>query len=197
MKLFLFRSRWWLGLIALGILICSTLAFGEEGAAESHASGIPRIVFYQALNFFGLIAILFYLMRNKVQAFFLKRHEVLTAALTEARRVREEAEKKHQEYTIKIQNLENESGNLIAQIRKEGEEAKNRLISEAKVLAETIHKEAKRTAENEIEKAKADLYDEVLQQSLEGARRLLETSIVTNDQKRLQREFVEKVEAVQ
>jgi F-type H+-transporting ATPase subunit b len=185
-------------LFFLGVVVAtfvSTFAFAEE--AEVHSGGIPRIVFYQALNFFGLIAILIYLVRSKVSAFFFERHKTLTAALTEAKKIREDAEKKHQEYTIKIQNLENQSDSLIDQIRREGEEAKSRMIEEAKSLAAAIEVESKRSAQNEIDRAKSEIYDDVLQQALTGAHTLLEKSIAANDQQRLQREFVEKIEAVQ
>ena len=190
-------NKKWLGIFFAAIIIITSVAFAEESGSEAHESGIPRIVFYQALNFFGLIVILFYLTKSKVKDFYFQRHKTLTAALTEAKRIREEAEKKHQEYTIKIQDLEKQADAVIEKIRLEGEQAKNRMIAEAKTLAQAIDLEAKRTASNEIEKAKAELYDEVLQQALDGARGILEKSIAANDQKRLQREFVDKIEAVQ
>lgn len=158
---------------------------------------IPRVVFYQVINFAGLVAILYFLLRKTVVAHFAKRHDDLTSAIREAKRVKEEAETKHQEYVLKIKNLEGESAKLLSQIKREGEESKQRMIDEAKRISQTIQEEAKRTASMEIEKARAELYDEVLEQALVGARALLTKSVAEKDQLRLQKEFVEKIEAVQ
>ncbi len=181
------------------ILIINVFAYAADGgghAAGGH-QGIPKTVFYQALNFFTLMILLYFILRNKVGGFFSSRHKNLTVALAEAQRVKAEAAKVHEEYTLKIQNLEREAGNMLEQMRSEGKDAKQRLLDEAKKLAENIEKEAKRTAQNELDRAKTELYDEVLQQSLEGARQLLAKTVVDNDQRRLQKEFVEKIEAVQ
>jgi len=188
------RTALWIFVV---VTILSPCAFAEEGAGSHAEGGVPRIVLYQALNFFGLLIILFFVVKNKVGGFFAKRHETLTLALNEAKKQKQEAEKRHQEYVIKIQNLERDATVFIDQIKKDAEESKKRIIEEAIKLVEVVRQEAKRSAENEIEKAKAQLYDEVLQQSLDGARGLLGESIAENDQRRLQKEFVEKIEAVQ
>jgi F-type H+-transporting ATPase subunit b len=158
---------------------------------------IPKVVLYQAINFFCLVGLLYYFLRKPVVAHFAKRHDDLTLAIREAKKLKEEAEAKHQEYVLKIKNLEGESTKILNQIRSEGEASKQRMIEEAKRISDSIQMEAQRTANNEIEKARAELYDEVLEQALAGARTLLTKSVAEKDQLRLQKEFVEKIEAVQ
>jgi F-type H+-transporting ATPase subunit b len=158
---------------------------------------IPKIVFYQAINFFCLVGLLYYFLRKPVKAHFAKRHNDLTTAIREAKKLKDEAEAKRQEYVLKIKTLESESAKILNQIRTEGESSKLRIIEEAKRISELIQTEAKRAANNEIEKARAELYDEVLEQALAGARTLLTKSVAEKDQLRLQKEFVEKIEAVQ
>ena len=158
--------------ILLMIAICAFAcwAFGEEGAAEAE-TGIPRIVYYQAINVFLLVAILVYFLKPKVGAFFNGRRETVLAALKEANRIKTEAENKHQEYVIKIQELQKEQDSVLEQIRRDGEETRKRIMEEAKRLSENIKNEAARAAETEVEKARSELYDEVLQQAhdLHGA----------------------------
>jgi F-type H+-transporting ATPase subunit b len=180
----------------LAAFLACSVGFGASGG-EHHSEGIPKSVVYGAINFAGVLALLYYFTRDKVRSYFSSRHEKLTAAIREAKILKDEADRKHSEYTEKIRNLEREAGNILSQIRREGEETKARMIDEAKKLAETIEAEAKRAAQNEVEKAKAQLYDEVLQQALDGARSVLAKSVAENDQRRLQKEFVEKIEAVQ
>jgi F-type H+-transporting ATPase subunit b len=181
------------------VLAIGFAALAEEGGAEhaEHAEGIPRVVVYQFINFFGLMAILYFALKNRVRDFFTKRHDNLTSAIREARRAKEEAETRHQEYVVKIQNLEREASAYLDQIKREAEDSKRRIIEEAKKLAENVRREAARAAENEAEKAKAELHDEVITQALDGARKILSQSVAENDQRRLQKEFVEKIEAVQ
>ena len=140
---------------------------------------------------------LVYFLKPKVGAFFNGRRETVLAALKEANRIKTEAENKHQEYVIKIQELQKEQDSVLEQIRRDGEETRKRIMEEAKRLSENIKNEAARAAETEVEKARSELYDEVLQQALDGARALLVKSVAENDQRRLQKEFVEKIEVVQ
>jgi F-type H+-transporting ATPase subunit b len=158
---------------------------------------IPKVVLYQAINFLCLVGLLYYFLRKPTKAYFAKRHDDLTSAIREAKRLKDEAEAKHQEYVLKIKNLEAESTKILNQIKAEGEASKTRMIEEARRISETIQTEAKRTANNEVEKARAELYDDVLEQALVGARTLLTKSVAEKDQLRLQKEFVEKIEAVQ
>jgi F-type H+-transporting ATPase subunit b len=178
------------------IFLLSLASLGSEGEALSEHS-IPKVVLYQAVNFFGLLLIMYFALRKKVSAYFSRRHDDLTAVLLEAKKQKEEAEQKHQRYSLKIKNLEKEGAKVLDQIRIEGEESKKRIVEEAKRISESIQIEAKRSADNESEKARAELYGEVLEQALSGARALLVKSVVDNDQRRLQKEFVEKIEAVQ
>ncbi|MDZ4677307.1 MAG: ATP synthase F0 subunit B [Oligoflexia bacterium] len=192
------KDRIFLLTLLTAMIVVSLAAFAESGSHASGANhGVPKIVYYQALNFFGLLIILYFVVKNKVSGYFSARHKTLTAAITEAQRMRTEAAKMHEEYSVKIQNLEREAGQMLEQMKLEGKEAKQRLLDEAKKLVENIEREAKRTAQNELDRAKAELYDDVLQQALDGARTLLTNTVVDNDQRRLQKEFVEKIEAVQ
>jgi F-type H+-transporting ATPase subunit b len=188
---------WFIIILLVVLSLVGVVCLAEEGAEAVQAPGIPKIVFYQAINFFGLLAILYYFLHKKVAAHFVKRHDDLTLQLREAKKLKDDAEVKHQEYLVKIKNLESEADQILTQIKLEGEASKNRIVAEAKALAEAIQIEAKKSAANEVQKAKAELYDEVLAQSLEGARTLLTKSVVDKDQLRLQKEFVEKIEAVQ
>src|SRR5947208_3449106 len=110
----------------LKVILFLTLFFvaGVVSAEEGHGEGIPKIVYYQALNFFGLLLIMFFIVKGKVSGFFNKRREELTKAIGESRRLKEEAEKKHEEYSIKIQTLEKETEASMEKIRQDGEAAK-------------------------------------------------------------------------
>ena len=161
-----------------------------------HEGGIPKIVFYQALNFFALIGLLYYLTKNKVTGFFNKRHETLKAAVNESRRLKEEAEKRHQDYTLKFQKLDQDTEENIEKIKREGAETKKRIIEEAHKTAAIIEAETKKAIELELNRAKKQLFEEALEKSLTGAKELLEKNVEASDQQRLQKEFMTEVESM-
>jgi F-type H+-transporting ATPase subunit b len=179
------------------IFIIVSHGYAEELAHHEALQHIPKTVGYQAFNFFGLVIILAFVLRTRVADFFTGRHDKLVQAVTEARRVQEEAARKHQDYQVRLQTLERQAEAQIENIRREGEEYRKRLIEEARLVAKNIGTEAERTAKAETEKAKAALREEVLQQALGLARQSLKTSVVEKDQQRLQKEFVEKIQVVQ
>jgi F-type H+-transporting ATPase subunit b len=177
------------------LLLISAVAFAEESHG-AHEGGIPKVVYYQALNFFTLIAILAYILKSKVSSFFTKRYDTLKAAIQESRRLKDEAEKRHQEYSVKLQKLENEMSHSLEKIQSEGEIIKKKIIQEAQKAAIIIESETKKTIDVELERAKKLLFEEALNQSLSNARDLMSKNVGATDQQRLQKEFVDKVEAM-
>ncbi len=184
--------------LILVVSLIGIYAFAEESAeAAHHEGGIPRIVYIQAFNFFGLLAIFYFLLRKKVSGFFATRHETLKVAVNESRRLKEEVEKKHQDYLTKLQSLEKTGAETLEKIKKDGESLKARIIQEAVKASSLIEKEALKTIEHEISKAKKILFEEALDFSLDGAKAILEKNIAPADQERLQKEFVARVGKVQ
>ena len=70
------------------------------------------------------------------------------------------------------------------------------MLSEARQLAERLEQDAKRSITVELEKAKAELRRELLSGALERASQSLRQELGANDQKKLQKEFAEKIQVV-
>ena len=173
-------------------------AAGEAHGATGHGAPheIPKVVFYQAVNVSGLILLFYFLLRKKAKLFFEERHEKVAEAIDQAKQAHEEAQKRHEHYKLQIKSLETEADSHIDAVHREGEEAKQRMIAEAKLVAKNIEAEARKSAANEIEAAKLKLRDEVVGAALVLAREALSKSVAQNDQHRLQQEFVDKIQAV-
>lgn len=175
---------------------------GGEHAAEAHSghhvpTEIPKSVPFQALNFFLFIALLVFLLRKAVKAFFATRHDQLMKAVREARKAQELAEQKHKEYQEKLRTLEKTANSSLEDTRREAEEYRARMIKEAKQIAANIEEEARKTADYEIARAKVQLREQAINEALEVARQAISKSIAESDQQRLQNEFVEKIRVVQ
>lgn len=163
---------------------------GEHGHAEG---GVPSTVYFQALNFFGILFILGFFLRKKIVGFFDKRHEELKLAVEESRRMRREVQKRHEDYTVKIQSIDKLTQEVLQKISQEGQQARERIISEAQKAAQLIEAEAHKTVEAEITKAKKQLIQDTLDASLSGAKELLKENIKEQDQRKFQDEFTKKI----
>ncbi len=157
---------------------------------------IPREVFWQFVNFFLFIALLIFLLRKKVVAYFQEREATFKQALIKVEHARKAAETQKNIIKEKLEKLEASAKSDLAQAQKDAEELKLKILSEARELVANMKKETERTAESEIQRAKLELRDELLNAAIDQAKKILTDKVNEPDQKRLQDEFVEKIQVV-
>jgi F-type H+-transporting ATPase subunit b len=167
-----------------------------EAHAAGHAEGIPSIVWVQAFNFVLYAAIIYFVLRKPIKSFFNGRQENFKQALVKAQAARHEAEQKRQEIHARLTNLESTSEESLAKARAEAEALKAKILQDAAELSQRLKEEARRTAELEIERAKTELREELLASAVAASRKLLSEKMADQDQKRLQAEFVDKIQVV-
>ena len=69
-------------------------------------------------------------------------------------------------------------------------------MADAQEIILNLKKETERTADSEIQRAKLELREELLSAALTQAKQILKDKVNEPDQKRLQNEFVEKIQVV-
>lgn len=183
------------GLTALCVLLAPAFAVAASGGAH-HEGGIPSAVWYQFVNFGLFVALLAFVLRKPIRTFFTSREQGFKQALVKAESAKREAEAKRREIQERLSKLESTSQNAIAEARAEAEALKAKIIRDAEELTRNMKEDTRRTAEIEIERAKAELRQELLSQSVAMARQMLNDKINEPDQKRLQTEFVDKIQVV-
>jgi len=157
---------------------------------------IPREVFWQFVNFSIFVGLLFFLLRKKVVAHFKDRESTFRQALIKAEHARKEAETQKNIIKEKLDKLESGAKLDLERATREAEELKAKILSEAQEIIANLKKEAERTAESEIQKAKLELREELLSGAIAQAKQILNEKVKEPDQKRLQKEFVEKIQVV-
>lgn len=174
------------------------LASGAAHAASGgHGDGgIPAAVYWQALNFVLFAALLWFLLRKKVPAYFKERAANFNMALAKAEKARLEAEAQKREIEQRLKTLQASADQSVAQAKAEAEELRKKILREAEELSVRMKEDARRTAEIELQRAKTELREEVLAQAVTAAKQILSEKIAETDQKRLQSEFVEKIQVV-
>ncbi len=180
--------------------IITSLFLSVEGFASEtahHEGGVPWVLIQkQSFNFLLVLGLLVYLLRSKIRDYYTARVETFEKLAILAKQAKQDAENQKREMIARLEALESSAAASIARARKEAEDMRVKIENEAKALAKQLREDASTTTNREIERAKHELQDEVLSLAMTQAREHLKTSVKEPEQKRLQNEFVDKIQVV-
>lgn len=137
--------------------------------------------------FVGIIA---YFAGSKINGYFADKRDDLLADLKESKRLREEAEAKFEEYSKKLDQLDEERKALLDEYHREGELEKERLIEEAKSQVEKMRQDAELVIQQEVRKAVAAIEAQAVDVALDMAQSRLEEKITDGTQNVLVDDYV-------
>jgi F-type H+-transporting ATPase subunit b len=172
-------------------------AASSEGSSEheSKSKGWVATDTYKVMNF-GVLAIgLFLLLRKPVSQALNSRISGIKDQLSELEEKKKAAEKQLAEYNEKFSSLEQEAEKLIEDYIRQGNEARTRIIEEAKQSAEKLEEHARRNIEHEFKRAKLELQQEILEKALQKSEEIIKGKITAKDQENLVDEYLDKVVA--
>ena len=175
------------------LLTVATVALASEGGEHASNAVLLKDFLYRCFNFaitFGLLA---YFLTKPLRKSFAGRREGIEKALQEAEAAKAAAEARFAEYDAKLSRAEAEIEDIYAAIKREGELERERILANAKEMAEKITQEAQKAADNEIAKARVELRREASRMAIEIAEDMLTKNISGDDQKRLVDEYMQKV----
>jgi len=179
------------------ILSFSEIAIGssEEGHGETETKGWGATDTYRVMNFVVLALALFFLLRKPASQALGARIKGIKGQLEELEERKKDAEKELAEYNEKLSLLDQEAGKIVQSYIKQGNEAKARILKEAKSAAQKLEEQAKRNIEHEFKRAKLELQEDILEKSLLNAEEIIKNKITAEDQKKQIDEYLEKVVA--
>lgn len=186
---------YWIFLIAQ---FCAEQAHAASGAHDAHGPvSIPwHSLFVQAFNFGFLLLLLGYFLRKTVKAHFANRAAEYTQLVQKAEAAKAEAERTRATIQERLSKLESTADEAASKAKSDAAELKMRMMAEGKALSNKIEVEAQRSIAVELEKAKTELREELLGKALEAAGEKLQKNLSSTEQKKLQNEFVEKIQVV-
>ena len=173
-------------------LLASGDAHGEGGAK---AKGWVATDTQRVLNFAVLAGGLFFILRKPASQALSGRIKGIQDQLQDLEVRKQAAEKELAGYSEKIALLEKEAETIVADYIRQGEEAKVRIIAEAKIAADRLEEQAKRHIEHEFKNARDRLQAEIIEKALIKAEARLKERITDEDQDRLVDEYLAKVVA--
>lgn len=181
--------------LAIPAIIAASYGQAQEHAAEGHAAaGLPTVVILQFINFFLYVGLVVYFARTPVVEYFKNRQAKFYSALKRADEARAAAQAQRADVLSRIAKLEATRDESIQNARREAAALRAQIVDEAKNVSVKLRSEAERTAAVEIDRAKHALREDLLNQSVQMAQRMLTDKMQDQDQKRLQDEFVAKIQ---
>lgn len=176
-----------LGLAAVGFA-------AEEGAHHVDSGAQMKDFAWRCLDFAALAALAFWAIKKAdVKGTLAARRSGIERQLKEAVQAKEQAEKKFQEYTVRLDQANKEIEGISLNMKREGELEKERIIAEAKTAAVRIVEQAESAAAQEVLKAKGELRAEAARLAVEIAEQKIRKNITKGDQDKLVGEYISKV----
>lgn len=172
--------------------------FAFAAGAEGHHDVIPwKAIGAQALNLGVLLAFLGYKLRHTVRDHFKTRQQTYKELIGKAEAAKETAESNKKAISERLARLESQADSSLKQAKADAEELKQKILKEAEQISLELEREAQRSVDFEIMRAKAQLRKELLAEALDLARENMKKTVGAKEQQRLQSEFVEKIQVVQ
>ena len=180
-------------------LCAAAVAFAaEEGGA--HPGGGVHIpwgeIIKQAINFLILAGVLVYFLRKPLSSFLKERSELLRKAIDDAAKARAEAAEKLAAIETRTANLADEIAGMNAKMDIEAAAEARRLQETAAAEIARIRTQAEFTGEQEVKKAREELRREASLLTARAAEELVRKTLSPEDQERLVRENLEKIEGI-
>jgi F-type H+-transporting ATPase subunit b len=180
--------------LILPILLAPIFAVAAGGA---HEGGVPNIVFYQAVNVFIIFAGVYWFAGHKVTAFFHEKRKKFLEDENRAKQALITAQQEHHEVKTRLDKLKNNRLNTISKAKADAGDLHKQILSDAALMSKRLQSEAEQAARIELQRAKNELRDLLVKEAFELSKKDISTKTTAEDQKRLQKEFISKVEVAQ
>ena len=162
-------------------------------ADPSHRHMPPPFGF-AIINFAIFAGIMYRLAAKPLFEYTRTRHLTIKKDLDEAAALRAQAEAKLKEYEAKIAGIDKEIADLLAQIKREAELEKARIIEAAAAQAARLKADAETQIRNDLLRTQRALRREAVAAALAAAETILRQKVGVEDQKRLAERYVAELE---
>jgi F-type H+-transporting ATPase subunit b len=155
------------------------------------------VVLYQGINLLIIIGAGIYLGREKVVHFFHQKREAFLKAQEKAQSLLLSAEHEHHEIKTRLDKLKINREEAIFKAKADAHDLKTQMLKDAQAHAAKLKADAEMTARLEFERAKHELKEQLIREAFDLSKKDLGAKATSDDQKRLQDDFITKVQVVQ
>ncbi len=167
---------------------------GEEGHGEAHAPEWNYFQFAGQLTNFALwLGIIYFLLNRMLPKFLADRRAGIVDGLEEAKRMKAQAEAKYEEYSKRIDTMDEELARVREDMKKAGLGERDRLVKDAAEKAERMHADARFLVQQQMKQLKEELTREAIEAAVSAADRILRERTTPADQQRLADEYLGRI----
>lgn len=184
-------------------LVAIILTFITAGAAyaagDAHGGGpspFTKDFLFRIINFVILFGGLGYLLAKPLKNFLKTRKETIENAIMEARRAKEDAEKKAVYYEEKMASLDSEVTAMIEEFKREAEEERKRIVKDSADQLEKMRERMLKSLEQEKIRIRQEVTLEAAEMAVRIAGELLQKNFTPADQKKWVEEYTKMMERV-
>jgi F-type H+-transporting ATPase subunit b len=163
-------------------------------AGGGHGPSISIEGFY-LIDFLVFVGILVYFLRKPLAAYITERRATLTVEITEAQKLREEAEAKLKDYETRLDSLEDEIARVMEEARQAAENERVRILNDANAAAERLTKDAQTRIEQATRRLEHELRIKMVELSVEKAEELIATKVDDRVRRRHVTEYISSLES--
>jgi len=146
------------------------------------------------VNFIILFAVLAYYLKEPIRNFLIERRGIISNAIDEAEKVIAEAKKRYEEFSAKMNKIDEEIKTLREILKKEGEIERNEILRHTELASQKIREEARETIRLETAKAKQEIQSEAVSLAIGLAEGILKQNLGESDEGRFIDDFVKRVD---
>lgn len=185
------KMRLTLIITALFVMIASPAL----AAGGGHGEGFPWVHWGASMvNFAIFLGILYKFAWPKIKQYFIDRHANLTAELEEAKRLKAQAEAKVAQYEAKLKSMEDEREEMLDEYTRQGQQARDRIIEDAKHQVEKMRQDAEIAIDQEVKKAIAAIEQKAVDEALRMAQTSIESRLNGGEQNALVDAYISDLE---
>ena len=173
------------------VVILPALAYAS-GNGEGHEGGMGNF-WWRILNFTILAVVLYKLSAKAIVNFFVGNRASIKNSLDEAVRAKEEAEKKLEEHSARLDKATAEIAGIADMIKAQGLAEKEKIIEEAKRTAEKVKEDSEARVEQEFKRALHQLRREATELSVTMAEEILAKNIQSDDHEKMVNDFLDRM----
>jgi len=173
----------------------STFALVPGVALAAGGGGAPHMdQIYQVGNFTLLIAVVFFVARKPVVAYFKDRRVQIKNDLDQAAALLSTAEDRQAEIQGRLRDLQSQLDEIREISKQRAEEESERILEKAQEAAARIKSDALEATSQELLRARRELRAEAAGLAIELAGEILKEQVGDSDRQRLLDEFITRVE---
>jgi len=166
---------------------------GVEPSLLYRPKGMPAPFGAVLLNAAVLYGVLYRFAKKPVSDALKARKEKILRGMTEAARMKDNAESRLTEYEEKLEQIDQEIERVTAEMREAALSERQAVLADARAYRERMERDARLLIEQELLAARDTMKRELVRQALDSAAETLQKRLTSEDEQRIAHEYLSSV----